>query len=225
MLLLFCWGRAYTGSRARTSSYGVSYKHVAAALLLSDRVVPPDALPSSSHACTHSYNQLSSTFLPAPDQRPDTPLHLSNSHPFTPPHRSHTPLTPCPSPPRHHPGSSASADLGALPTTGLGGTNTQAAAAAAVAAGAVNGSSSTLPDSSSSGRFAGAAKAVGDCLSRVKQLSESVHRATSFRESCSRLLGAALAAGLALQEVRRGGEEARGAEVGGDLQQDWHCRR
>lgn len=61
-----------------------------------------------------------------------------------------------------------------------------------------NGSTASLQD----GRFVRAAKAVGDCLSRVKTLSESVNSAASFRESCSKVLGAAFAASLALQEVR-----------------------
>lgn len=50
-------------------------------------------------------------------------------------------------------------------------------------------------------RFVRAAKTVGDCLGRVKTLSEHVNSATGFRESCSKLLGAAFAASLALQEV------------------------
>jgi hypothetical protein len=46
-----------------------------------------------------------------------------------------------------------------------------------------------------------AAKTVADCLGRVKELSEAVNSASAFRESCSKLLGAAFAASLALQEV------------------------
>lgn len=51
-------------------------------------------------------------------------------------------------------------------------------------------------------RFVRAAKTVGECLGRVKTLSERVNSASAFRESCSKLLGAAFAASLALQEVR-----------------------
>jgi predicted RNA-binding Zn ribbon-like protein len=52
------------------------------------------------------------------------------------------------------------------------------------------------------GRFQRAARTVGDCLVLVKQLSPEVNSARSFREKCSNLLGAAIAASLALQEVR-----------------------
>lgn len=71
------------------------------------------------------------------------------------------------------------------------GAGSTSAAAAAAAAG-------VLQDS----RFVRAAKTVGECLGRVKTLSEAVNSATGFRESCSKLLGAAFAASLALQEVR-----------------------
>lgn len=53
------------------------------------------------------------------------------------------------------------------------------------------------------GRFVRAAKTVAECLGRVKTLSERVNSAASFRESCSKLLGAAFASSLALQEVSR----------------------
>jgi hypothetical protein len=78
---------------------------------------------------------------------------------------------------------------------GTGAAANGAAAAAAAAAGLA--SSPEL-----GGRFQRAARTVGDCLSLVKGLSPEVNSARSFREKCSNLLGAAIAASLALQEVR-----------------------
>jgi hypothetical protein len=63
--------------------------------------------------------------------------------------------------------------------------------------GLVNGTASAMDT-----RFVRAAKTVGECLGRVKTLSERVNSASAFRESCSKLLGAAFACSLALQEVR-----------------------
>ncbi len=60
-----------------------------------------------------------------------------------------------------------------------------------------NGSASAIDS-----RFVRAAKTVGECLGRVKVLSERVNSASAFRESSSKLLGAAFACSLALQEVR-----------------------
>jgi hypothetical protein len=42
---------------------------------------------------------------------------------------------------------------------------------------------------------------VLDCLAAVKALAQLANAATTFREKCSTLLGAAIAANLALQEV------------------------
>lgn len=50
-------------------------------------------------------------------------------------------------------------------------------------------------------RFQRTAHTVGDCLQAVKGLSQQANSARSFREKCSNLLGAAIAASLALQEV------------------------
>jgi hypothetical protein len=44
-------------------------------------------------------------------------------------------------------------------------------------------------------------KSVLDCLAAVKALSQLANSAGAFREKCSNLLGAAIAANLALQEV------------------------
>lgn len=50
-------------------------------------------------------------------------------------------------------------------------------------------------------RFQRTAHTVSDCLLAVKGLSQQANSARSFREKCSNLLGAAIAASLALQEV------------------------
>jgi hypothetical protein len=76
---------------------------------------------------------------------------------------------------------------------------TSAAGGAATAAAAVAG---LAPSPELGGRFQRAARTVGDCLALVKGLSPEVNSARSFREKCSNLLGAAIAASLALQEVR-----------------------
>lgn len=85
-----------------------------------------------------------------------------------------------------------------------GASGSNGAAAAAAAAG--QQSSLLLSNSTKDGGrgFTRAAKTVGDCLSQVKVLSESVNSAASFRENCSQVLGAAFAASLALQEVGEG---------------------
>jgi hypothetical protein len=58
-------------------------------------------------------------------------------------------------------------------------------------------------------RFVRAAKTVAECLGLVKTLSERVNSATAFRECCSKLLGGAFAASLALQEVCAGWGQGR----------------
>lgn len=50
-------------------------------------------------------------------------------------------------------------------------------------------------------RFQRAAQSVADCKKAVKELAKEANSCKSFREKCSNVLGAALGASLALQEV------------------------
>ncbi|KAF6263286.1 hypothetical protein COO60DRAFT_488362 [Scenedesmus sp. NREL 46B-D3] len=86
-------------------------------------------------------------------------------------------------------------------------------AAAAGAGGAAAAAAGLAAPAELGGRFQRATRTVGDCLALVKGLSPEVNSARSFREKCNNLLGAAIAASLALQEALSSSYKASGSEL------------
>jgi hypothetical protein len=107
-------------------------------------------------------------------------------------------------PRHHHPKTATTRPPAGDTAANLAGqlTSSQAGAPSLLGNGAGNSAAVAAANVLQDSRFVRAAKTVGECLGRVKTLSERVNSATGFRESCSKLLGAAFAASLALQEVR-----------------------